>query len=158
MIAADHPTLIRAYRLKERLRLLLKLPHHSARVELDAWLAWAQRCRIPEFVRLGRSIRTHREAILDAIRYGLSNARTEAINNKIKLTIRMGYGFRNVDNLVALVMLKCGGHAIGKRGSNQGTRTIWNRNWSSAIHPSVFYPHILMKPLFCAMVRGGNTW
>jgi transposase len=38
---------------------------------------------------------------------GLSNARVEAINNKIKLTIRMGYGFRNIDNLIALVMLRC---------------------------------------------------
>jgi hypothetical protein len=31
----------------------------------------------------------------------------EATNNKIKLTVRMGYGFRNIDNLVALVMLRC---------------------------------------------------
>ena len=31
----------------------------------------------------------------------------EAVNNKIKLTVRMGYGFRNIDNLIALVMLRC---------------------------------------------------
>ena len=43
------------------------------------------------------------------IKHGLSNARIEAVNNKIKLTIRMGYGFRNIDNLIALVILRCSG-------------------------------------------------
>ena len=38
---------------------------------------------------------------------GISNARVEAINNKIKVTQRMAYGFRNIDNLIALVMLRC---------------------------------------------------
>ncbi|WP_044095940.1 transposase, partial [Bifidobacterium reuteri] len=33
----------------------------------------------------------------------------EAINNKIKTTIKIGYGYRNLDNLISLVMLKCGG-------------------------------------------------
>lgn len=39
---------------------------------------------------------------------GISNGRVEAINNKIKATVRMGYAFRNTDNLVALLMLRCG--------------------------------------------------
>ena len=45
----------------------------------------------------------------EIVRYlGISNGRVEAINNKIKVTVRMGYGFRNTDNLVALLMLRCG--------------------------------------------------
>ena len=43
-----------------------------------------------------------------AVELGISNGRVEAINNKIKVTVRMGYGFRNTDNLVALLMLRCG--------------------------------------------------
>ena len=40
----------------------------------------------------------------------LSNcARLEASDNRIKVTIRMAYGFHHVDNLIALVMLRCGG-------------------------------------------------
>ena len=42
----------------------------------------------------------------------MTNARIEATNNKIQLTIRMGYGFRNIDNLIALIMLKCGGYNL----------------------------------------------
>ena len=34
--------------------------------------------------------------ILNTIRYGMSNARIEATNNKIKLIIRKAYGFRNI--------------------------------------------------------------
>ena len=38
-----------------------------------------------------------------------SNARFEASDNRIKVTIRTAYGFRHVNNLIALVMLRCGG-------------------------------------------------
>ncbi|QUC02611.1 transposase [Atopobium sp. oral taxon 416] len=38
---------------------------------------------------------------------GLSNARVETINNKIKLTVRIAYSFRSLDNLFAMVMLRC---------------------------------------------------
>ena len=40
---------------------------------------------------------------------GLSNARVEVINNKIKPTVRMAYSFRSLDNLFAMVMLICSG-------------------------------------------------
>ena len=46
-------------------------------------------------------------AILNTIRYGLTNARIEAINNKIKLSIRMAYGFRNIDNMMAMISGMC---------------------------------------------------
>jgi len=109
MIIKSDKKLHRAYLLKESLRLIFKYSYNDAEKELSRWLKWAQRCRIKEFVELGRKIKRHKAAILAAIKYGLTNARIEAINNKIKVTIRMGYGYRNIDNLIALVRLKCGG-------------------------------------------------
>ena len=50
----------------------------------------------------------HKNAILATIRYGISNARMEATNNKVKLTIRMAYGFRNIDHLISAIFLRCG--------------------------------------------------
>ncbi len=70
---------------------------------------WAQRCRIPVFRELRKKIQRHFNAIVAAARHGLSNARVEATNNKIKLVIRTAYGFRNLDNLVAMVMFTCSG-------------------------------------------------
>ena len=52
------------------------------------------------------------DAIVATVTHQISNARVEAINNKIKLTIRMAYGFRNIDNLIALIYLRCGGRVV----------------------------------------------
>jgi len=42
-----------------------------------------------------------------AVALDVSNVRVEVINNKIKLTVHMGYGFRSIGNFIALVMLRC---------------------------------------------------
>ena len=109
LIAKSNPKLYRAYLLKEKLRLIFHHTLEQAMRELQEWIAWARRCRIPQFVELQKKITRHTDAILSRIKHGLSNARIEAINNKIKLTVRMGYGFRNIDNLIATVMLRCSG-------------------------------------------------
>jgi transposase len=107
-IARMDSRLYRAYLLKEDLRAVFSVKDVTIATDLlDSWLSHACRCRIPEVVELSRKVRRHREAILKAVEHGISNARIEATNNKIKLTVRMGYGFRNIDNLIALVMLRC---------------------------------------------------
>ena len=50
-----------------------------------------------------------RQDILRTIELGYSNARLEASDNRIKVTIRMAYGFHHVDHLTALITLRCGG-------------------------------------------------
>jgi transposase len=116
MLVKSDPRLYRSYLLKEGLRTVFKYTIDEAGAELDQWLKWAQRCRITVFVELGKKIRRHKEAILATIKHGLTNARVEAINNKIKVTIRMGYGYRNIDNMIALVRLKCGGYDVALPG------------------------------------------
>jgi len=59
------------------------------------------------FRDLRKKIKRHFDAIVAAAKHRLSNARSEAANNKIKLVIRMAYGFRNVENMIAMVMLSC---------------------------------------------------
>ena len=108
MIAQQNPRLYRAYRIKESLRLLLKLTDiDEAEQSLKKWLWWASHSRIPAICELSRKIRRHQKHILATIRLGISNARLEAANNKIKLIIRMAYGFRNIDNLIDLIYLVC---------------------------------------------------
>ena len=41
-------------------------------------------------------MRRRRDDVLAAVELGLGNGRVEAVNNKIKVTVRTGYGFRNV--------------------------------------------------------------
>lgn len=106
-LGAAGGALWRGYLLKEGLRAVFRAPAPEAAAELDRWLARACRSRIPRFVELSRKVRRKRDGILRSIELGVSNARVEAVNNKIKVAIRQGYGFRNVDNLIALVMLRC---------------------------------------------------
>ena len=77
---------------------------------LDAWIAWARRCRLPSFVELQRRITKHRTSILAAIEHDLSNGRIESINAKIRLITRVAFGFRSPEALIALAMLNLGGH------------------------------------------------
>ena len=101
-----------AYRLKEELRAIFHLPAEEIRPALEKWRRRAWSSRIPEYVALQRKIKRHMDAIIATKTFQISNARVEAINNKIKLTIRMGFGFRNVDNLIALIYLRCGGRVF----------------------------------------------
>ena len=108
MIQANDPQLYRAYCLKESLRLLLKSTDvEQAEADLKHWLWWASHSRIPAFKDLYKKIKRHKEHILNTIRLGLSNARIEATNNKIKLIIRKAYGFRNIQNMMDMVYLVC---------------------------------------------------
>jgi transposase len=105
--------LYRAFLLREELRLLYHLPDpRLAPAHLDAWLAWAARSRLRPFVALARTLRTHRDGILAAIRLGLSNGRLEGLNSKIRLISHRSFGFHSAAALIALVYLCCAGIVI----------------------------------------------
>ena len=108
MIAKNNNRLYRAYCMKEMLRLLLKMKDvNEAEAELKQWLWRASHSRIDAFKKLYQKVKRHKEHILNAIKLGMSNARIEAINNKIKLIIRKAYGFRNIQNMLDMVYLVC---------------------------------------------------
>jgi len=100
----------RAYKGKEALRAIFAGDLDPAEVAglLDRWCGWAQRSRLPAFVKLGRTIRAHRDGILAAIRLGLSNGRVEGRNATIRLITRRAFGFHTAKAAAALVMLCCG--------------------------------------------------
>ena len=106
-IRTVYPKLFRGYQLKEGLRQVFHCDMEEAEQKLQKWLNWACRSRIEEFVELSKKIRRHKESIANTRKYGVSNARIEALNNKIKLIIRRAYGFRNIENLISMIRLAC---------------------------------------------------
>ena len=107
-IAKSDNRLYRAYLLKEKLRLVFHCDDiKTATAELDAWIKWAQHSRIKVFVELQKKIRRHYNAILQTMESHLSNAVVEAINRKIQLAIYTAYGFRNMDSMLSMIMLRC---------------------------------------------------
>jgi len=108
-IAQTNQQLYRAYLLKEQLRQVFALKGEAGIALLDSWLKWARRCRIPSFVKLAKAITEHRTGIEAALTHGLSNARVESVNTKIRLLTRIAFGFKSADALIALAMLDLGG-------------------------------------------------
>lgn len=109
VIASVNKPLYRAYLLKEQLREVFKLRGARGIALLDAWLAWACRSRLAAFVEAGRTIRRHREGIVAALEHGLSNARVESMNTKLRLLMRVAFGFHSAAPLIALALFKLGG-------------------------------------------------
>jgi transposase len=109
-IARTNPLLYRAYLLKEGLRAVFAIDGDDGIEALDSWIGWARRCRIPTFVELARRITRQRDAIIAALTSGLSNARIESVNTRIRLIIRRGFGFHTADAIIAQAMLQLAGH------------------------------------------------
>ena len=95
--------------LEELFKTMSEEQRQSVKVVTGDGARWITDCvtRIPAFIALGKKIRRHFQHILNTIKQGISNARIEATNNKIKLIIRRAYGFRNIQNMMDMVLLIC---------------------------------------------------
>ena len=85
-------------------------------------------CRIKQVVAVEKKVRRRKADIVAAVELGIGNGRVESINSKIKVIARMGYGFRNTDNLVALLILRCSDcrpALPGREGSAQLPKAAW---------------------------------
>ncbi len=112
-IAKTNPALHRAWALKEGLRTVFAIARRDppeAVEALDRWISWARRCRLPSFVKLAQRVVRNRDAIVASIEHGLSNALVESMNTKIRLIVRIAFGFHSAEAIIALAMLSLGGH------------------------------------------------
>ena len=105
--------LYRAYLLKETLAKILDGAQvNVARDKLHHWIGWAARSRLPPFRRVARTIHKHIEGIVAYVATGLSSARSEGLNGKIRTVTRRSFGFHSATSLIALITLCCGGIAL----------------------------------------------
>ncbi len=103
---------VRAYLLKEDFQHFwdYNSPTWAAKV-LDDWCRQVMRSRIEPMKKVAKTLRTHRELILNYFRAKkmFSSGIVEGLNNKAKLTMRKAYGFRTFRAIeIALY------HALGK--------------------------------------------
>jgi transposase len=88
---------VRAYLLKEAFQQLwdYNSPAWAGKF-LDDWCRQVMRSRIEPMKNIARSLRQHRELILNYFRAQklLSSGVVEGLNNKAKVTMRKSYGFR----------------------------------------------------------------
>ena len=90
---------VRGYLLKHSFQLFWEYTSpYWAGWFLDRWLARVMRSRLEPIKAVARSIRNHKELILNwfRARKEFSSGIVEGMNYKIKLTIRKAYGFREL--------------------------------------------------------------
>jgi transposase len=103
---------VRAYLLKEDFQQFWDYdsPAWAAKF-LDEWCQQAMRSRIEPMKKIAKTLRGHRELILNYFRAKkqFSSGVVEGLNNKAKLTMRKSYGFRTF-HVTELALY----HALGK--------------------------------------------
>ena len=109
LIENNYPDLYRAYQLKEALRLILHMKDpDQAATELVKWINDAKNSGLKPMEKLADKIENiHKENILNAIKCQANSAKSESTNTTIKGLIKLARGFRNLDNMIALIYLKC---------------------------------------------------
>ena len=88
---------VRAYLLKEQFQQFWEYDSPTwAGKFLDQWIKDVMRSRIDPIKKVARTLRNHRELILNYFRAKkqFSSGVVEGLNNKVKVTMRKSYGFR----------------------------------------------------------------
>ena len=89
---------------------------------LDEWCGQTMRSRIEPMKKIARSLRQHRELILNYFRAQklLSSGVVEGLNNKAKVTMRKSYGFRTF-RVLELALY----HSLGKLPEPESTHDFF---------------------------------
>ena len=114
---------VRAYLLKEAFQQLwdYNSPAWAGKF-LDEWCRHVMRSRIEPMKKIARTLRRHRELILNYIHAQklLSSGVVEGLNNKAKVTMRRSYGFRTFRTLELALY-----HTLGKLPEPESTHEFF---------------------------------
>ena len=108
---------VRAYLLKEQFQQFWDYDSPTwAGKFLDQWIALVMRSRIEPMKKVAKTLRSHRELILNYFRAKkqFSSGVVEGLNNKVKVTMRKSYGFRTF-RITELALY----HVLGKLPESQ---------------------------------------
>lgn len=100
------PSLYQTYFIKEQLRDFYKLTNKKeARKKLSNIIMFCENSSSNYTKSFGKTLFHWRENILNYFDNYSTNAFTEGVHTKIKMIKRVSFGFRNIDNYIAKVML-----------------------------------------------------
>lgn len=113
---------VRAYMMKEDFERFWKYKSaYWAGRFLDDWCVRAMRSKIEPMKKFVKTIRKHRGLLMNWFKsQGLSSGTVEGFNNKVKLTMRKGYGFRTFEALETVLY-----HTLGKLPEPEFTHRFW---------------------------------
>lgn len=98
----------RAFHLRLSFQDFYAQPARAAKEFLRSWCSWASRSRVPEMVRVARTLRKHAAGVLRWFTSRITNGLLEAINSLIQSAKARARGFRTTTNLKAIIYLIAG--------------------------------------------------
>jgi transposase len=100
---------LRAYNLKLALQEFGEIDDiTTAASYLQKWYLWAIRSQLEPMVKIGHFIKRHWQGIINYIESRINNGILEGINSIVQTIKRKARGFRNVNNFMTAIYLKCG--------------------------------------------------
>jgi transposase len=101
-----YPSLYQAYFIKEKLRSFYRLrDKKEASRQLANIIMFCEESKSRYVKAIGRTLVFWREYILNYFNNYSTNAFTEGVHTKIKMLKRTSFGFRNIDNYIAKILL-----------------------------------------------------
>lgn len=100
------PSLYQAYFIKEKLRDFYRLKNKSeAGKKFSVMIIYCENSQSAYMRNFGKTLFRWKENILNYFDNFQTNAFTEGVHTKIKMTKRISFGFRNIDNYIAKMTL-----------------------------------------------------
>ena len=98
-----------AYHFRIALQRLWQVNAGIAESYLRKWISWASRSRMPDIIKIGKTMKRHINGILEAIKSGINSAVVEGLNNKIRTAFKRSYGFKAQKYRDTIIYLVAGG-------------------------------------------------
>ena len=98
-----------AYHFKIAPQRLWQVNVSIAEDYLRKWIFWASRSRMPDIVKLGKTVKRHIKGILAAIRSGINSAVVEGLNNKSRTAFKRPHGFKDQEYRDTIIYLGADG-------------------------------------------------
>jgi transposase len=106
----------KAYRMRLAFQDAMAQPGERGVAALSRWCRWAARSKLPEMVRVGQTLTSHWDGVTRFFTTGYTTAIMESINGLIQAARARARGYRNVDNLIAMIHLIAGRHDLTLHG------------------------------------------
>ena len=113
----------RAWRIKLALQQVYCRDSHWASYFLDKWYWWASHSRLSPITKLAKTIKRHKEGILNYVRTRSTNGILEGLNSLFKAAAAKARGFRTVRNAITAYYLVAGRFELGLPGIFKAAHT-----------------------------------
>ena len=108
-LMAENEKLYQAYLLKEQaLDIFDERNEVTALKRLDKWFVNVKEAGISQFDTVVKTIKSYLYGIANYFKYRLTNAASEAFNNKINIIKRRAYGFHDLEYFKLKILQACG--------------------------------------------------